>query len=135
MSGRSGRAHILETMSYGPASYVRSLVIGFLAGNFVFLLLFAGSGDRTGYALNYLDQVRTLAACAIGCMVLALALAAAINYIVGSRIQRELEVQRELFSGPDLPPFLPHPDVPAYDLGVMRPTNPAKQPTTERETA
>jgi hypothetical protein len=50
---------------------------------------------------------------------LALIWAAAFNYFEGRRIQWE----RELFSGPELPPPLPRPDVPGYDLGVRPKTH------------
>jgi hypothetical protein len=112
---------IRSTMSYGTCSYGWSAVAGFIIGTVIFLagvaILPGADSTDPGYTYSVLlPMLAVIAGVGVG---LALIWAAAFNYFEGRRIQWE----RELFSGPELPPPLPRPDVPGYDLGVRPKTH------------
>jgi hypothetical protein len=107
-------------MSYGPFDYPRSLVIGFIAGTMGFIL--AGTlGD--GY--KDVDQLPIFAGWTAAGTLLAAAATAIANYVVGKRIKAEKDFQREIFSGSDLPPPMPRPDVPGI---MLQKPQPVKRP-------
>jgi hypothetical protein len=93
---------ILTAMSYGELSYVGSALIGFVAGNVMFLLLYmvdSNPGESSGYA----DQLPTLAAILIGSVVAMSGLAALFNYVVGRQIMEEIALQRRAHPASDSP--------------------------------
>jgi hypothetical protein len=96
---------IRSTMSYGTCSYGWSAVAGFIIGTVIFLagvaILPGADSNDPGYTYSVLLPM--LAAITGASMGLAVICAAAFNYFEGRRIQWE----RELFSGPELPPPLP----------------------------
>lgn len=104
-------------MAYGPFDYPRSLVIGFMAGTVGFILV---GTLNDGY--QEIDQLPIFAAWTIGATLLSAVATAIANYVVGRQIKAEKDMQRELFSGPELPPPMPRPDVPGIMLQAREPT-------------
>jgi len=76
-------ARVLSAMSYGPCSYVWSIVIGFVIGSLGWLVQ-----EATSYHVDhsYFDELRMLALYAGGAMVLSLAAAIVLNFFIGRRL-------------------------------------------------
>lgn len=129
MRPKSSRG-IWTAMSYGQTSYLGSAIVGFVFGNLLFLLLYLFDDGQVGRPSGYMDQLPTLAACALGSMAAVLAIAAILNYVIGRQIMDGLALQREIYSQADLP-LLPRTEPSPYDLGVAAVPESQKQPEPE----
>jgi hypothetical protein len=106
---------ILSAMSYGPFSYVKAALMGFLAGNGVFFLMYAMiSGSHQTYGT--INAKAILMGCVGGGVAIAVILAALGNYVIGRTLRLHQLIQREIFSASELP-LLPRVEEAQYDLG------------------
>ena len=92
----------LNALRYGPFGYVASAVVGFVVGNGLFL---AGDAivNETPGANPSLEAPLLLAFAGVTALIF-LILAIFGNYLVGRAIRKELELQRQEFSGKVIPP-------------------------------
>ena len=102
-------------MAYGPLGLIRPVLLGFLVGNLAFLVVRTAIG-QPGQLLERSDELRLYFVCAAGATLIAAIAASIVNFVIGQRLRKAIEVQRLLFSGEQLPPAIPRPDVPGYDL-------------------
>lgn len=88
------RNPFMTAMSYGPFSLLKALIVGLVLGSLVFIALagLTGAGDHAQQMRVWLYIVGTGLA-------LSLTLSAVVNYIVGSRVQQQIEHSRRRFSG------------------------------------
>lgn len=107
---------IRSAISHGTSSFVWWVVGGMILGALGFLATLVAVPDRYSTDPSYTHSVLLpmLAAFVSAGGALGLIAVTVSNYFEGKSIQRE----RELFSGPNLPPARPRPDVPGIDLGV-----------------
>jgi hypothetical protein len=81
-------------MSYGPFSLLKSLVVGLILGSLVFIAL----AGLIGGAEND-QQMRTWLYTVGAGLALTLTLTVALNYVIGRRVQQQIEHSRKRFSG------------------------------------
>jgi hypothetical protein len=100
-----------SALSYGPFGYLALPVLGFVLGGGAFLLF-----DATATAHNAFDELPLLLKFVVAGAALGLTIAIIANWLIGTRVRAQLEFEREIFGGPDLPPMRPRPDVPGIML-------------------
>jgi len=100
-----------SALYYGPFGYLAPLVGGFVLGGVAFLI-----GDAMVPTHNAFDELPYLLACCGGGAALMLIGATVANWVIGSRIREQVELQRATFAGDELPQMQPRPDVPGIML-------------------
>lgn len=97
----------ISAMSLGPYSFLKSMLVGLILGSVAFLAQAALKGAPE---YDYAQQLRTwLDIVGVG-LGLSVAICAVMNYIIGTRIEQEVERSRERMSTCNLAPLLPSPD-------------------------
>jgi hypothetical protein len=100
-----------SALYYGPFGYIAPLIAGFVLGGVAFLI-----GDAMVTTHNtYAELPVLLAACGGGAALMLIGALVA-NWVIGSRIREQVELQRATFAGDQLPEMQPRPDVPGIML-------------------
>lgn len=89
------RIPVISAMSYGPLGLFKTLVLGFLLGSVAFII-YSVMGIGSGYDTAL--QMRTWIGIAGGSLALSLVVSAVLNYVLGRRVEQQLESTRKLFN-------------------------------------